>query len=171
MIRAVLFDRDGTLVADTPRQLLLTPAPDAREALARLRRAALRVGVVTNQPAIGEGRIAAQEMHAAHRDLEQRIGAIDGWFVCPHRASDGCACRKPQPGLVFQAAQAFGVEPHECAVIGDIGSDVEAALRAGAHAVLVPTPITLREEVEPAPVVCRDLLEAVDYVLGALVPS
>lgn len=166
MIRAVLFDRDGTLVADKPRSEGIVPMPGAREALTRLRRAGMRIGVITNQPAVAEGRVTERELEETHDEIEALVGSVDGWFVCPHRASDGCTCRKPQPGLVFQAARTLGVHPGECAVIGDIGSDVEAAHNAGARAVLVPTPVTLPQEIEQAPIVCAGLLEAVECVLG-----
>jgi histidinol phosphatase-like enzyme len=87
-----------------------------------------------------------------------------------HAPEDECACRKPQPGLILQALAAFSVAPNECAMIGDIGSDVEAAQRAGVQTILVPTPVTLPQEIENAPVVCNDLVEAVDRVL-AQVPA
>ena len=63
------------------------------------------------------------------------------------------------------AAAALGVDPQDCALIGDIGADVGAALAAGARPVLVPTPVTRREEVAAAPLVAPDLLAAVDLAL------
>jgi histidinol-phosphate phosphatase family protein len=164
MIRAVLFDRDGTLIADGAGSLSLMPG--AVGAIARLRDRGMRIAVVTNQPRAGESMAARRAMNALHQQIETRVGALDGWFACTHAAQDGCECRKPQPGLVLQAARALGVLPQECVVIGDIGSDVEAAQRAGAQPILVPTPVTLHEEIERAPIVCRDLLEAAAYVLA-----
>jgi phosphoglycolate phosphatase-like HAD superfamily hydrolase len=67
--------------------------------------------------------------------------------------------------LILQALAAFDAAPNECVVVGDIGSDVEAARRAGVPAILVPTPITRAEEIAAAPVVCGDLSEAVDRIL------
>jgi histidinol phosphatase-like enzyme len=87
-----------------------------------------------------------------------------------HAPEDACTCRKPQPGLILRALAALGVAPDECVMIGDIGSDVEAAQRAGVPTILVPTPVTLPQEIENAPVVCNDLVEAVDRVL-AQVPA
>lgn len=164
MIRAVLFDRDGTLIADGGGSLTLMPG--AATVVSRLRRSGVRIGVVTNQPRSGADSAAHRAMQALHDRIEARIGALDGWFICEHAAGAGCACRKPQPGLILDALRAFGVAPEECVVVGDIGSDIEAAQRAGAHAILVPTPVTRREEIESAPVVCRTLLEAADAVLG-----
>jgi D-glycero-D-manno-heptose 1,7-bisphosphate phosphatase len=165
MIRALLFDRDGTLIADLPdRGERIVLMPQAREALDLVRRHGMYIGVVTNQPAV-----PADDLKRVHERIEAELGPVDGWFACTHDAPDNCACRKPQPGLIFQACEAFGIAPEECAVIGDIGSDVDAARAAGAQAVLVPTPVTLREEIARAPVVCSDLLQAVEHVIGAYV--
>lgn len=162
MIHAVLFDRDGTLIADTPHQRdQIAPMPKVRRALTRLREVGMRIGVVTNQPGANRN-----DLRRFHDRVETMLGPIDGWFACVHGVSDGCVCRKPQPGLIFEAAAAFGISPDECGVIGDIGSDVQAAQNAGAYAILVPTPITLREEVERAPIVCENVLQAVEFLIG-----
>jgi beta-phosphoglucomutase-like phosphatase (HAD superfamily) len=84
--------------------------------------------------------------------------------VCPHGRDEGCACRKPEPGLILRAARALGVEPHQCVVIGDIGSDVEAARAAGARGILVPTPVTAPQECGPG-VLAADLTAAVRLAL------
>jgi histidinol-phosphate phosphatase family protein len=100
--------------------------------------------------------------------VEELLGAPLGpWAYCPHGPEEGCACRKPAPGLVLRAARELGVDPARCAVIGDIGADVEAARAAGARAILVPTPRTRPEEVAAAPEVAADLGAAVDRLLGA----
>lgn len=163
MIRAVLFDRDGTLIVDGDRTPTLMPGAVA--AIARLRERDLRIGVVTNQPHAGTDQAYLHAMQALHERIEAETGALDGWFVCTHAPAAGCVCRKPEPGLISDALRAFGVGAGECVVIGDIGSDIEAARRAGTYAILVPTPVTRPQEVADAPVVCRNLLEAVDYVL------
>ena len=68
--------------------------------------------------------------------------------------------------MVLAAAAELGVPPRRVAVIGDIGADVGAAAAAGARSVLVPTPVTRRQEIVDAPVVRKDLMAAVRYVLG-----
>ncbi len=166
---AVLFDRDGTLIVDDP-QLRgpedLRLVPGAREQLARLRDAGIEVGVVTNQPRVGEGSLSRAQLAAIHAGLDALAGPFATIQACPHAAGDGCGCRKPAPGMILAAAAEIGVEPRDCVVVGDIGSDVDAAMRAGARAVLVPTPATRREEIEAAPAVARDLRAAVDAILG-----
>jgi HAD superfamily hydrolase (TIGR01662 family) len=165
----VLFDRDGTLVHDVPYNgvpELVRPVAGAKAQLDRLRAAGVRVGVVTNQSGIGSGRITRGQADAVNARVEELLGPFETWQVCPHRRDDGCDCRKPAPGMVKAACADLDVEPQRCVVVGDIGSDVDAALAAGARAILVPTPVTRAEEVCAAAHVCRDLTAAVDDLLG-----
>jgi D-glycero-D-manno-heptose 1,7-bisphosphate phosphatase len=166
---AVLFDRDGTLLVDVPYcgdPTLVRPMPTAAAALCLLRAARIPVGVVTNQSGIGRGLLTREQVDAVNRQVERLLGPFDVWQVCPHAPDDGCACRKPAPGMVRAAAARLGLPPDRLAVVGDIGADVGAARAAGAASVLVPTPVTLPEEVAAAPVVRPDLLAAVGYLLG-----
>jgi histidinol-phosphate phosphatase family protein len=168
--RAVLFDRDGTLVADVPYNgdpERVVAMPGAREALGRLRAAGVATAVVSNQSGVGRGLLRVEQVEAVNRRVEELLGPLGPWMVCLHGPGDGCRCRKPGPGLIEAAAGALGVEPADCVVIGDIGADVEAALAAGARAVLVPTPVTRDEEVAAAPAAAPDLLAAVDLLLGS----
>ena len=165
---AVLFDRDGTLIVDVPYNgdpALVQPMPGARAALDRLRAAGLRLGVVTNQSGLARGRFTADQMAAVHRRVEELLGEFDDWQICPHDDTAGCACRKPAPGMVLAGAAALGTDPARCVVVGDIGRDMAAAQAAGAAGVLVPTPVTLPEEVAAAPAVAADITAAVDTIL------
>jgi histidinol-phosphate phosphatase family protein len=165
----VLVDRDGTLVEDVPYNRdpgLVRPMPDAADALRRLRAAGLRVAVVTNQSGVASSRIAVDELVAVNARVEELLGPFDGWYVCPHGRDDGCTCRKPAPGMVKEACADHDVPPWRCVLIGDIGSDVEAAEAAGARGLLVPTPATRRDEIDRAPRVADSLSDAVDLVLG-----
>jgi histidinol-phosphate phosphatase family protein len=166
---AVLFDRDGTLVADVPYNGdpgRVVAMPGAREAVDRLRAAGIPTAVVSNQSGVARGRVRSEQVEAVNRRVEELLGPLGPWLVCQHGPDDGCGCRKPAPGLVEAAARALGVEPRDCVVIGDIGADVEAASAAGARSVLVPTPVTRPEEVATAPRVAPDLQAAVDLLLG-----
>ena len=166
---AVLFDRDGTLVVDVPYNgdpALVAPVPGAGTAVGMLSAAGIPVGVVTNQSGIARGLITAEQAERVNRRIDALLGPFAVWEVCPHGPGEGCACRKPRPGMVLAAARRLGVAPQRVAVIGDIGADVEAATAAGATAVLVPTPVTRPEEVAAAPAVQPDLVAAVRYLLG-----
>lgn len=169
-IRAVLFDRDGTLVVDVPYNgdpELVRPVDGAAAAVARVRAAGLRTGVVSNQSGIGRGLLTRAQVDAVNARVDAELGPFEVWAYCPHAPHERCACRKPAPGLVLQACEALGVAPEEAVVIGDIGADVVAARRAGAAGILVPTPVTRPEEVAAADIVAGDLAEAVDLVLAS----
>ncbi|WP_230684713.1 HAD-IIIA family hydrolase [Cellulomonas sp. JZ18] len=172
--RAVLFDRDGTLVHDVPYNGdpdLVRPVDGARDLLDALRAAGVRVGLVTNQSGVARGLLTREQVDAVHARLAELVGPFDTVQVCPHGPQDGCGCRKPAPGMVLAAAHALDVAPQELAVVGDIGADVGAAVAAGARAVLVPTPVTRAEEVEAAPVVAPDLRAALAHLLPGVVAA
>lgn len=176
-LAVVLFDRDGTLVHDVPYNgdpRRVRPVGGAAEALHRLRAGGIRVGLITNQSGVARGLLTRAQVEAVHDRLEQLLGPFDDVQVCPHGPGDGCSCRKPAPGMVLAAADRLAVPPSACAVVGDIGADVEAGLAAGARAVLVPTTVTRPEEVTAArsrAAVAADLSAAVDLLLGAEVRS
>jgi histidinol-phosphate phosphatase family protein len=166
---AVLLDRDGTLVRDVPYNGdpdRVVPMPGARAALDRLRAAGVPLAMISNQSGVGRGLLTPAAVEAVNRRIEELLGPIGPWFVCYHGPEDGCPCRKPAPGLVLRAAAALGVAPQRCAVVGDIGADVDAARACGARGILVPTPVTRPEEIAAAPEVSTDLGDAVNRLLG-----
>jgi histidinol-phosphate phosphatase family protein len=170
--RAVLLDRDGTLVVDVPyngNPDLVEPMPGAREALDVLRNQGIPTAVVSNQSGIGRGWITQEQCDAVFARLADLLGPLGPVMICPHTPEDGCGCRKPQPGLIRRAAAALGVPVEDCAVVGDIAADVQAAEAAGARAVLVPTPQTRTEDIEYAEQharVAADLVTAVRLLLA-----
>jgi histidinol-phosphate phosphatase family protein len=164
--KAVLLDRDGTLIEDVPYNgdpNKVEPVPGAAEALDRLRSA----GIPTNQSGVARGLISDDEVTAVNERVEELLGPLGPWFVCKHAPEGGCDCRKPLPGLVLQAAQRLGVRPADCVVIGDIGADVQAALNAGAKAILVPNARTRADEIDAAELIAPDLSTAVDLILSS----
>jgi histidinol-phosphate phosphatase family protein len=165
---AVLLDRDGTLVVDVPFNGdpdRVETTPGAGAALARLRAAGIPTAVVTNQSAIGRGLLTPESVASVNRRVEELLGPLGPWFVCPHAPGEGCDCRKPSPGLVYRAAQALGVLPNRCALVGDVGADMEAAAAAGARGILVPTERTRPEEVALAREVAANLEAAIELLL------
>lgn len=167
-IDAVLFDRDGTLVVDVPYNgdpAAVRPKAGAEQALARLRKAGISVGLVSNQSGIGRGTLRPEQVEAVNDRLSELVGPFDTVVYCPHTPEDDCRCRKPAPGLVVEAAAHLGTDPTHCVVVGDILTDVQAAEYAGARAILVPDPATRPGEVRAAPHVADDLEQAVSMVL------
>lgn len=168
---AVLLDRDDTIIEDGPYlndPAGVRPLPGASAALRLLRRRGLLLAVVSNQSGVARGLISSEQLRAVNAEVDAVLGPFDSWHLCVHDAADGCRCRKPAPGMVEDAAAALGVHPSRCVMIGDTGGDVDAALAAGADAVLVPTDRTLPHEITAARVTARvaaDLDEAVSLVL------
>jgi len=167
--KAVLFDRDGTLVHDVPyngEPDLVAPVPRAREMLQELRARGIATGVVSNQSGIARGLLSRAQVDRVNTRIDAILGPFDVWEVCPHGEEDGCSCRKPAPGMILSACRRLRIEPEEAAYIGDIGSDMEAAQAAGARGILVPTPETRRAEVAAARESAADLVSAVRLLLG-----
>jgi histidinol-phosphate phosphatase family protein len=167
-VAAVLVDRDGTLVVDVPYNGdpdRVVALPGVAAALGRLRAAGVPLGIVSNQRGVALGRFTAEDLDAVNRRVVALLGPFDVICCCEHDVVERCPCRKPRPGLVVRAARRLGVRIDECVVIGDSWSDVAAARRAGAHAVL------LAAVPSAAVLTCRDLPAAVDLLLGARVPA
>ncbi|MGK8503946.1 HAD-IIIA family hydrolase [Nocardia asiatica] len=171
---ALLFDRDDTLIIDVPYladPTRVQPVPGAVDALRRVREAGIQLGVVSNQSGVARGLISPRQLAAVNSRVEELLGPFATWQVCVHGESDGCPCRKPQPGLVRRAAAELGVDVGRCVLIGDTGADVSAAMSAGARAILVPTARTRPEEVRRAhreAIVARDLTEAVRLAMAGV---
>jgi histidinol-phosphate phosphatase family protein len=166
---AVLLDRDDTLIHDVPYNgdpALVLAKAGVRRSLDRLRARGIRLGIVSNQSGIGRGILGADAVAAVMARVVERLGPFDDVRWCPHDAQDGCRCRKPAPGLLLDAAAALGVDPLRCAMIGDIGADVEAGRAASMRAILVPTARTRPEEVAAAPEVSATFAEAVERLLA-----
>ncbi|MFL6070412.1 MAG: HAD-IIIA family hydrolase [Actinomycetes bacterium] len=163
----VLFDRDGTIIEDVPYNNdpgRVRPASGARQSLDRLRAMGIPIGVISNQSGVASGQITDEQLDAVNVEVERRLGEFAVWRLCRHGHDDGCACRKPRPGMVLTACAELGVPPGDCVVVGDIASDVKAAEQAGARAILVPTAETRTDEVSQAPTVAPDLVTAVDLI-------
>jgi D-glycero-D-manno-heptose 1,7-bisphosphate phosphatase len=141
----VLLDRDDTIIVDRP--YLDDPdriefLPGAVAGLRRMTELGLGIAVLTNQSGVGRGLISAATLAAIHERLCRLVaaggGRIDAVFHCPHTPADGCACRKPAPGLLDRAQRELGFGFWDVFVAGDRWSDVEAGRRRGAVTLWVP---------------------------------
>jgi D-glycero-D-manno-heptose 1,7-bisphosphate phosphatase len=144
---AVILDRDGVLnrraalghyVVDVTGFVWL---PGALEALRMLREAGYRVIVVTNQAGMARGDVTAEALESIHQTMRTQAraagGAIDAIYHCPHDWYAGCECRKPRPGLLFQAQRDFALDLTRTYFLGDDERDMQAAAAAGAPGLLV----------------------------------
>ena len=168
---AVFLDRDGTINVKAPEGAYITSPgqlrllPGAGTAVRWLNLAGLLVLVVTNQRGVALGQMTLQQVAEVNQALQQRLqryGArVDGFYVCPH--SEGCACRKPSPGLLLKAQLDHpAIRLERTVTIGDSEADVAAALAAGSHAVRLGPPGTRTQ----ASALCRDLASAVRALAG-----
>lgn len=145
--RFIVLDRDGVINEDsddfikTPAEWL--PLPGSLDAIAALGRAGFRITIATNQSGVGRGLYTIAILDAIHEKMINSIraagGKIDGIFFCPHLPDAGCDCRKPEPGMLLQAAALFSCDPSDLRVIGDSMRDLEAAQSVGARPILVRT--------------------------------
>ncbi len=144
---AVIVDRDGVLNEKPPRAEYVRNwaewhwIPGALEALALLRDAGFRVVIVSNQAGVARGAMTRDDLDAIHdqmrRDVMEHGGRIDDIYVCPHDWDEGCACRKPKPGMLLDAQRDHALDLTRTPFIGDDERDAEAATAAGAPSILV----------------------------------
>jgi D-glycero-D-manno-heptose 1,7-bisphosphate phosphatase len=146
--KVVLLDRDGVINLDVPGVYVTSieqwkALPGSLEAIARLHNSGFKLGIVTNQSAVGRGMMSVDTLWGIHRYMLQHIlnagGFVQRIFFCLHTPEDNCDCRKPKPGLLQQAAEYFASGFDNMIFIGDKRSDVEAARAVGARPILVRT--------------------------------
>ena len=148
---AVFLDRDGVLNRDVgyvyrPEDLVILPG--VVESLNKLKAKGFLLIVVTNQSGVARGKFDLDAVSHFNSLLEKeitRLGgpAIDGFYVCPHHP-DGtveaykknCSCRKPEPGLILEAAKKHSIDLKKSWMIGDKDSDVLCAKNAGVRGIL-----------------------------------
>ena len=139
MFRAVFLDRDGVLIENRSDYVQdwshVTILPLVMEALSALHKEGLKIIVVTNQSAVGRGLMTLETAHEINDRLTKTIKENGGWidavYMCPHAPQDHCTCRKPQPGLLLQAARELPLDLRSSWMVGDAWSDVIAGQSAG----------------------------------------
>lgn len=153
--RAVFLDRDGTinrevgLISDIRRFELL---PGVGEAIRRINQSGFLAIVITNQPVIARGELSDQGLEDIHNKMETLLGEegayLDGIYYCPHHPHSGyegeirelkieCNCRKPRPGMLYAAAEAFQIDLNRSWMIGDSERDIAAGRNAGCKTALI----------------------------------
>ncbi|MBI3558533.1 MAG: HAD family hydrolase [Deltaproteobacteria bacterium] len=142
---AVFLDRDGvinkTQVRDgrpyAPRLIEeFALLPGVNEAIGKLKGFGFRVIVVTNQPDVRTGKTALATVQAMHKIVLEQLG-VDAIKVCYHVDQDACACRKPKPGMLLEAAKEWDIDLVRSFMVGDRWRDIEAGQAAGCRTVLV----------------------------------
>jgi D-glycero-D-manno-heptose 1,7-bisphosphate phosphatase len=173
---AVFLDRDGVIVVPEFRDGR-SYAPTTIEAfrlydsaadeLGRLKDARYLLVVVTNQPDVARGIIAPATLEAMHRRLAAEL-PIDMIRTCIHDGKDGCACRKPKPGMLLAAAELLNIDFGTSYMVGDRGSDIEAGHMVGCRTIFIDLGSNETKPARPTFGV-RSLAEAVDAILNSAV--
>ena len=146
-MKLLILDRDGVINHDSDAYIKSLeewiPIPGSIEAIAQLSKAGWTVAVATNQSGIARGYYplaTLDAMHARLRELVAEAGGEVGLIVyCPHGPDEGCACRKPKPGMLRTIAEQYQVSLAGVWFAGDSSGDLEAARAVDAQPVLVKT--------------------------------
>jgi histidinol-phosphate phosphatase family protein len=143
----IILDRDGVLNKKPPRARYVRSwsefewLPGAKEALRLLKEAGWRAIVVSNQAGIGRGEMTDEAVRRIHERMKAETaeagGEIEAIYYCPHNWDEGCECRKPKPGLLFQAQRELSLDLSRSLFIGDDERDLEAAEAAGCPFALI----------------------------------
>ena len=137
--KVVFLDRDGTINRDSPDYIKSRSEfefiPGAVGAIGDLTAGGFTCIVITNQSALARGLISIAELDAIHAMMCDAIAAGGGKiaevFFCPHLPQAGCRCRKPAPGLLFQAQQEYNIDLTDAVIVGDAAKDIECGRLAG----------------------------------------
>ena len=174
---AVFLDRDGVLnKIDESKQFVNTPDdfclfPDADLAVSYFHSIGYKVVLITNQGGIALGYLTEDNLASIHEKMHSDLCCryqeyLDGVYYCPHfpTGEQGCGCRKPEPGLIYQAAEELNVELDDSFMVGDMDSDVQTGKNANLQTVRI-----LREAAEntvPADMEFPTLLSFAEYLIN-----
>jgi D-glycero-D-manno-heptose 1,7-bisphosphate phosphatase len=170
MRRAVFLDRDGTIIEEVgfcsnPADVRLYAG--AAGAIQRLRDAGFLVIVITNQSGVGLGYFTEADYHAVHNEMLRQLApaAIDAAYFSPDTPENAGPRRKPNPGMVLEAARDFGIDLARSYFVGDRAGDIECGRNAGTRTVLVQTGYGSRFPGYPADYHASTLAQAADWIL------
>jgi D-sedoheptulose 7-phosphate isomerase len=172
---AVFLDRDGVLNRALVRDGKPLPPPglheleilsDAAPAVADLKSHGFPIYVVTNQPDVARGALTRAEVERMNQKLASLI-PVDDIFVCYHDDADHCACRKPKPGLIYEAQRKYNIDLARSFVVGDRWRDIDAGHAAGCKTILIDYGYRERKPAQPAEARVRSLREAAEWIIGA----
>jgi D-glycero-D-manno-heptose 1,7-bisphosphate phosphatase len=167
--KAVLLDRDGTLMRDVPycsdpNQVQILPG--VTDSLRRLRDHGFKLVIVTNQSGIGRGFFDEATFWKVQAAFEQRLGSdlIDATYFCSDHPNHATDRRKPGPGMLIEAGRDLELDLPACFIIGDSESDVEAGIRAGVKAAVLIG--TTTEKGRDRVWIANSFRQAVEFILA-----
>ncbi len=138
-VKVVFLDRDGVINVNRDDYVKSWDEFEfiagAKEAIKLLNDNNYWVIIITNQSPIGRGIFGHERLREIHELMLQKLAGagahIDAIYYCPHSPDDNCECRKPKPGLLFQAADELGIDLQSSWFIGDSEGDLQAGEAAG----------------------------------------
>ena len=154
----IFLDRDGTLnvrpkqacYIETPEDFIWLPG--ARRAVKQLKDAGYAIILISNQPGIARGRLTKETLEQIHNKMQtdlREIGAsIDHIYYCPHNWDAGCECRKPKPGMFYQAQRDLSLDLTKCWMLGDDERDMHAGGDAGCRCMYISEQHPLSQAVQ-----------------------
>jgi len=146
-VSLIILDRDGVINYESNEYIKSPdewiPIPGSLEAIAALNKAGYQVVVATNQSGIARGLFDLAMLEKIHAKMHAALAAVNAVvidiFFCPHHPTEGCFCRKPQPGLFVQIREKYAIDLATIYFVGDSITDVQAANNAGCKPLLVLT--------------------------------
>lgn len=175
--KAIFLDRDGVINDDT--HFITRPAdfhlfPFTAKAISMINQSEYLAIVITNQSAVARGFISEIQLAEIHQkmktDLVQNKAYLDAIYYCPHHPEIGkitnCNCRKPLPGMLFQAAHDFPINLSESYMIGDNERDIIAGKKAGCKTIGVHTGKGLKDAETLPDYMKNDLMDAIEFILN-----
>ena len=170
--KAIFLDRDGTLMKDVgycsnPGDVELLE--DVGKLLPKLKEAGFRLIIVTNQSGIGRGYFTEKDFWSVQRELEKRLGpgVIDATYFCADTPQNESERRKPNPGMLLEAARDLGIDLERSYMVGDQASDATAGIRAGVRATILFSTNAASGPIESgATLIAENFREVVEFILG-----
>jgi len=173
MSKAAFLDRDGVINRKPPDGEYVTRWDDMHllagvaKAITLLNRAGFLVIVVSNQRCIAKGLLTSCALNSMHQRMCGQLTAsgatVDDVYHCPHGEQQSCSCRKPQPGMLLDAARKYDIDLKMSWMIGDSEADVQAGRNAGCKTARLVS--TRENAIHDADIVAPSLLDAVHQIL------
>lgn len=174
MKKAVFLDRDGTIIRDMV--YLNDPAkieifPESYEAIRLLNSHEYLIIVATNQSGVARGIVKESILKEINQiiadELKKKNAIIHDTYYAPDAVDSGSFNRKPNPGMLLEAAQKYNIDLKQSWMVGDRMTDVEAGLRAGCKSILLQNPNTppIDASFAPPQIIAKDLLDAAQMIV------
>lgn len=151
MQKAIFLDKDGTLIKDVPFNVnpeLIELEDNCLKGLKLLQEAGFLLIIISNQAGVAHGYFREGDLKAVKSKIKELLSAysiqLDDFYYCPNHPQGRiqkyrvtCYNRKPEPGMLFEAALAHSIDLSQSWMIGDILHDVEAGNKAGCKSILI----------------------------------